>query len=481
MCKELKLYPSVVLLLLGLATAAIANANAVSPFIPDITEKSATIQQLQETSTTANQSTDSIKQATTDHRGCGLRCSSRWVEVDDDGLDCPAAAFDTIQEAVNDPKATHIRVCAGVYPEFVTIESMNNVKILKGDGEGQTFVTGVVGGPGPIIDVKSGGYVKIKHLTVDGEAAMEGEELYGIRYQNTSGKIKHVGVMNIRDASGASQGVGIHVETTETNGITAIASSPNIARVIIENSYVQGYTRVGINGDGEGVHLTVFGNEIIGPKTPTEWAPNGIQISRGAEGRVAFNFIENNISPRPSRGQGSGIILFCPGRQTRVIGNYSYKDDNGIVLADAMDATVFRNIVDEAKFNAVNMQFLGLFFGDIGCTSSVDNIKPTERNTVSFNTLINSNGNGIIFVNGDSATDPDQPRDNKVFFNKVENSNDDGIDLSSGIANLLIFNSIENSGDDDAVDRTMGSGTAGTANIWLSNQCDDTDPSGLCF
>lgn len=204
------------------------------------------------------------------------------VKVDDDGAQCPDAAFTTIQGAV-DAGANFIEICAGLYPENVVIGTGLRTKLL-GHGTGSTTVTGVAGTAGPIIDVSGGGQTNIEGLTVDGGSAMAGGVVTGIRYDASDGKIKDVEVLNIRDASGSSQGIGIRVQSTE--GVPT--------RIKVVKTLVQNYSRGGIDGNGMGVHLAVNRSDIVGPVAPTVWAPNGIQVSRGAKDRIVDNVVDNN-------------------------------------------------------------------------------------------------------------------------------------------------------------------------------------------
>ena len=393
-----------------------------------------------------------------------------WT-VDDDLAECPNAAFMTIQAAVDaaalDPGANTIKVCPGTYPENVLIGAGNRLK-LKGSGVGSTFVTGVAGTAGPIIDVISADKVHVEDLTVDGASALAGGVVIGIRYDMTDGKIKDVEVLNIRNVSGSSQGIGIRVQ-----------SAGAATKVKIDKTHVSNYTRVGINGNGVGVELEVKKSTVVGPVPPTVWAPNGIQVSRGAVGKIKNNTVDNNPSPNVPGGAGSGIILFCAGDNTEVKENTVTKADLGISIVDNALAKVERNDVLDSDFDAISLQFLGLFFGDIGCTAPGAPL-PVEYNEVYRNTLKDSGDTGISFANFDLATDPATPNDNRIENNDIMDSVCDGIHIFDGEFNLLEKNDIAASGSTDAADDTTGGGTAGTANTWKKNDCTTSSPPGLC-
>lgn len=383
--------------------------------------------------------------------------------VDDDAYECPDAAYTTIQMAI-DSGAKRIRVCEGIYPENVVVPSGSNLE-LHGDGAYKTVVTGVAGTAGPIIDVLPGSKVEIESLAVDGGSVMAGGVVYGIRYTESNGEVSDVKVLNIRNANGSSQGVGIRVQSG--GGVPA--------KVEVEDSLVQNYTRVGINGNGDGVKIEVSDNKVIGPVDPRVWAPNGIQIARGARGEVEDNTVDNNQSPVPPAGAGSGIILFCAG-PTTVSDNKVTGADLGIAIADNANATVSKNKVHDSIFDGISFQFIGEFFGDLGCLLFPS---PTTDNKVSKNKIKNSGDTGISFANFD-ANNPSPPDNNTVKKNKIEKSVNEGIHVFVGSDNDFNKNKIKKSGNLDIVDETSGGGTEGTANTWKKNKCNSSDPVGLC-
>ena len=82
---------------------------------------------------------------------------------------------------------------------------------------------------------------------------MAGGVVWGIRYSDADGKIKDVEVLNIRNDTGASQGVGIRAEST----------AGAKAKVRVMKSRVDNYTRVGINGNGMHTHVSVWKDGIL--------------------------------------------------------------------------------------------------------------------------------------------------------------------------------------------------------------------------
>jgi parallel beta-helix repeat protein len=387
--------------------------------------------------------------------------------VDDDGVECPNADFTTIQAAVDaaaaEPGTQEIRVCKGMYAENVSI-GLDNSVVIFGDGVGLTVVKGVAGTAGPIINAADAVQVDIRNLTVDGMSAMANVSVCnGIRYQQTSGTIQDVAVLNIRNASGSCQGIGIRAEST--------GQSINVQ---VQDTHVENFTRVGINGNGEGVKIKIVANDVVGPVDPKVWAPNGIQVARGASGTVKNNDISDAISPNPSGGAGSGIILFCAGKST-VTNNQISNSDLGIAIADNANAKVSNNDVDGSLFEAFSLQYIGTLFGDLGCPLFPS---PTEKNKLINNKATASTENGVSLA-GFDPMNASIPTTNIIKKTDIKDSGIDGIHVFSGEKNRFIKNDIGSSGNLDIVDDTIP-----TPNTWRKNACHTTSQEqnqlGLC-
>ncbi len=398
------------------------------------------------------------------------------VWVDDDGKDCPDAEYNTVQGAVDDSLASQslrnglgwatVFICPGTYVENVVVPEGARVRFV-GAGAGKTILSPVPGTEGPAIGAESAEFVSIYRLTVDGQSALSGPTVWGIRLQDSPARIRKVDVRNIRDEPGASQGYGISVESSAT------PSESSWSYVKISDSWFENITRVGIRVDGARLYAKVVHNQLVGPSAPKVWAPNGIQISRGAKASVFGNAITMATSPSPASGAGSGVILLCPGRTT-VTYNEVTDSDFGVTLAETTGAWVTANTSAGSLFDAFSIQTLGTLFGDLGCPDADDG-----GSYVVANHAVQSGGNGIGLV----SFDPEQvvPTNFHVIYNKVRDSTGTGIRVFHGADNRVLFNRIQDSGVVDAADDTTGDQTAGTANRWLANQCSSSEPAGLCI
>lgn len=390
--------------------------------------------------------------------------------VDDDGVQCPGAVYTTVQSAVDAaaalPGVQTIRVCAGTYAENVVIGSGNSVTMV-GDGVGATTITGVAGSSGPIILADRAGRVEIKKLTVDGGSALAGAAVFGIRFRETNGLIQNVEVLNIRNALGGSQGLGIRVDSS-------LVANSLAANVRVEDTTVRNYTRVGILGNGINTKLTVTDSTVIGPAGPTVWAANGMQVSRGAQATIKNNIVTGAASPVPPAGAGSGILLFCAGKST-VEGNDVADSDVGVAISDTERARVLRNTLHDNNFEGATIETLGLYFGDLGCPGGP---RPPSNNIVDRNTMKDNGLNGVSLFSSDLVTGV--PTKNRITGNSISGSINFGIGIYDGSANVINANHIVTSGALDASDATIGGGTAGTANTWTKNRCLTDSPDGLC-
>ena len=389
--------------------------------------------------------------------------------VDDDSVECPTASHATIQGAVDAAAATigkdKIDICPGTYVENVVIGAGNEVDI-KGAGPGSTIVHPVAGTAGPVFLASGAGKVKIKDLTVDGLSTMVGPVVTGIQYLNTEGEVKNTEVLNVRNPTGAAQGVGIRTGTNNGGN----------HKVKIKDNLISNYTGVGILGSGIGADLDVKNNTVMGPVLPRVFAPNGIQVSRGAVGKVEKNNVDNNPSPNPPGGAGSGIILFCSGPGVKVKNNDVTEADLGVSVVDTSLAKVEKNDISDSVFDGISLQFLGFFFGPPGCPN--DPLpSPVEMNLVKDNTITTSGDTGISSVAFDVAA---VPTNNRIEKNDISGSTFDGIHIFDGSTNTIEKNDIATSGSFDAVDDTVDGGTARTDNTWDKNDCATSSPAGLC-
>jgi nitrous oxidase accessory protein NosD len=217
--------------------------------------------------------------------------------VDDDKVQCPTAAFTTIQDAINAAQAGNlIRVCPGTYREQLSIN-----KSLSIEGDNGAIVlpmnmvanaTGSSGAPiAAAIVVEDAANVEIEGLIVDtansGVSACS-PDLIGILYQNSSGSIEHNAVRNTKlpvSLNGCQSGDAIVVQSL----------SGGTSKVTIDDNSVHDYQKNGITGNELGTEVAITNNVVTGLGPTTGAAQNGIQVGFGAKGGVLRNTVTDNV------------------------------------------------------------------------------------------------------------------------------------------------------------------------------------------
>jgi len=237
--------------------------------------------------------------------------------VDDDRVQCPAATFTSIQDAINAAKAgSLIRVCAGTYREQLSIN-----KSLSIEGDNGAIVlpinmvanaAGSSGAPlAAAILVKDAANVEIEGLIVDtansGVSACS-PDLIGILYQNSSGSIEHNAVRNTKLSvllNGCQSGDAIVVQSLGGES----------SKVSIDDNSVHDYQKNGITGNESGTAVTITNNVVTGLGPTTGAAQNGIQIGFGGKGSVLRNTVTDNVwspcvSLKNCTFNATGILIF---------------------------------------------------------------------------------------------------------------------------------------------------------------------------
>jgi hypothetical protein len=271
--------------------------------------------------------------------------------VDNDHLQCPNAAFTTIQSAVlASGPGDLIRVCPGTYPEQVDIGPGHDGLTLFSQQPRQAIIKAppVMTDPGDIVRIHGVQNVSVKQFVITGPLP---DTLFcslmtrtGVRVdQGASALLRDNRITEIRSTSpalrGCQNGVGVLVGRN-FEGTTGSAW--------ITHNQIDRYQKGGVVVDNAGSSAAVDHNVVQhGPEDVIPIAPNGIQVSRGASGQVDHNFVtENN-----GAASGTGILLFQAGMGlVSVDHNDVYRNDDGISLYDSDNETVAHNNSHEQLF-----------------------------------------------------------------------------------------------------------------------------------
>jgi parallel beta-helix repeat protein len=323
--------------------------------------------------------------------------NSKTLLVDDDKVQCPAATFTKIQDAVNAASSgAVIRVCAGTYREQVTI---TKPLTINGDNGSIVMPSPVVtnstslasGNPiAAVILVMNSTDVDLSGLTVDGaNNGINGcaPNLIGIYYRNASGNIQKNTVRNIKlgpGLEGCQSGLGIFVQ-----------SGLGKSKVTIDTNSVHDFQKNGITANEVGTSVNVVHNVVAGVGPTTGAAQNGIQIGFGATAEVDSNISANHVwSPCVNVNCAASAldILVASSDGVEITHNIAGRSQGGIFV-QANNSNVHDNTV-----------FDTLIFDGIGFAGN--------GNKAANNTVTKSDESGI-FVQGNN---------NKVTGNTIQDA-----------------------------------------------------------
>jgi len=306
-----------------------------------------------------------------DTTGVG-KSATTWV-VDDDGVQCPTANYDSIQKAVDfaAPWDT-IVVCAGTYEESstpvyhlsnpVATEAVNGLTInkpLKIKGAGADEVTikpdpalgGSLAGLVPYLRDGGGNVITIgrqslgstdtneNFVDISGVTVTSGDTYAeaGVAFFNAAGRISESVIGPMKQATNATElaerphGWGV----VKTNRLLGAGPGTVENEVTVENSVVTGYQSGGILIDGargndsspdrfvrSGIKSLGFvENTVVTGKGPNSLIPQtGIQFSGGAKGFVKGSRVTRNFFT-PDQRKSVGILL--TDAETEVPGSWS--------------------------------------------------------------------------------------------------------------------------------------------------------------
>jgi hypothetical protein len=260
--------------------------------------------------------------------------------------------------------------------------------------------------------------------------------------------------------SPAQNGVGIAVGATYTyNNAVQI----QYGRATILNNTIIDYQKGGIFVDGYNSFATIgtggtsginggsFSNTITGAGGTPLLAQFGIQVSNRAGADIENNFIQNNLYTGPgfkipTFAAGFGIIMssLTSGRTGPVVvnGNSMFNNDEGLRAAGLSLATINNNLVFQTTVDGIDL-------------ANVYGSKVT--------------GNVVQFAGFDGMAFSGNSFANTISGNNSVSSPHDGIFLTATTYNNTLTANDFGGSNFDAEDRSVGSGTAATANTWSGN------------
>jgi parallel beta-helix repeat protein len=309
--------------------------------------------------------------------------------------------YPTIQQAVSSvPAGATVGVCPGTYPEQVVITRNLTLKgLLTSSGSGATVVapvTGIVANASSLASgspiaaqvlVQGAAKVNISNLSVNGaNSQINGcaPDLVGILYQNASGTINQVSVVNETldspDLIGCQSGLGIYVQSGILNTVSGTST------VKVTDSLVEDYQKNGITGNEQGTTLTVTGSYLVGHGSTTGAAENGIQFGFGATGSATTTTVTGDVwapDTFSDTGDAAAGILIVGSQSVSLTSNNVSNNQYGIVTQDDL-ADGF--IADHTLIKSNKVSGTHLFDGIFVCNNS---------STIQSNTIFSSDESGI--------------------------------------------------------------------------------------
>jgi parallel beta-helix repeat protein len=371
------------------------------------------------------------------------------IRVGNDPGNCPDADFPTIQGAVDAAApGDRITVCPGTYVEQVTVPAGKDGLRLQSQKPLQAIIQAppIMADPKAIVRVNGAHDTDIEKFTVQGPGGGPCDSIRtGVRVDSGgSADIQFNRIASIRDSpfSGCQNGNGVLVGRNSE----ATAGTARVRFNLIED-----YQKGGVVVDGPGSSADIDLNVVRGIGPTATIAQNGIQVSRQATANVRRNYVADNLYS-PQTVASAGVLLFSPGA-VQIEGNNVRSNDVGIYAIDVDSQTAIDdNDVTKSSFDGIAVE---------------DSAQARVRRN---RTPLNMVGVGLYGVTGAL-----------VAGNRADGNGDVGLFADTDTANNTFSdNSAQDNDTFDCQDRSVGGGTAGTANTWLRNAGDTSSPPGIC-
>jgi hypothetical protein len=280
--------------------------------------------------------------------------------VDDDGRQCPRASFRSIQRAVDAaPAGATVRVCAGTYPEQVTLgPAKRGVQLLAVHGHAAVVkAPASLGGRGAVVHVDGARDVVIAGFTIAGplpdvtecpDAPRSGVRIGGAGSATVKGNVFD----EIRDPTPVDVGCpdGIAV-------LVGWAGQGDVGSALVAGNTLRRYQEAGITVSNAGSRGHVVENRLAGVGPIAETAQVGVWVSQGAVATVARNDVRDHQTLNECC-VAPGVWLDAAAAGTEVIGNVLSANDNALAVITTTGARVARNLITRST------GFDGIFVSD---------------------------------------------------------------------------------------------------------------------
>jgi parallel beta-helix repeat protein len=330
-----------------------------------------------------------------------------------------------------------------------------------------------------IVRVNGARGVSILAFTITGPGGEPCDSLrYGVRVDDTgSADIFGNHITHIHDTPFSECRNGIPVQVGDAGEDELTVGSARIMGNAIDT-----YQRNGLRVSNEGSYAEIAFNRVLGVGPTAVRPQNGVVVSSGATATIRHNFVAGNLFAGDTGLVSTGVLLFQSG-QTLVDHNTLSSNDNGVAMFEpGAGSTTTHNRVRASTFDGISMS-------------------PASGQRIAFNKIYENNGPGIgvyfsqgnslqsnqIERNGQSGVLMDGAEGNEVDGNHVRRNGTESGDTTDGIRltefstnNTLRNNHVRDNVTHDCHDDSVGPGTSATANFWIDNHGETSQPPGLC-
>lgn len=308
--------------------------------------------------------------------------------VDDDRAQCPTAQYTTIQSAIDAAPAANgtVTVCAGSYPEAVSINGRHNFKLIGKKGAVITVPNPAF--DGTLVGVSSSTNVTIQGFIIDGQGQVGAQNAdIALGYYLASGTIQK---NTIRNWTTPANG-------TFSNGMYAMAlGGVGGAPIKVTRNVINGFQDHAISVRGR-IVVTITRNTISGTSaSPND--PYGIYVIHDGDGTPSGTIKSNKLTSTafPSASNGAAIYIQEANPFT-ISGNTVTHWGIGLQMLAFCGSglSVSHNVVKGNKFNEVNTGIVMQSTPFYSCDSHLDFITVTGNKVTD---TVQKGSDGITLV-----------------------------------------------------------------------------------
>jgi len=374
-----------------------------------------------------------------------------WI-VDDDGADCPGAAFQSIQAAVDaaSPGDT-IQVCPGIYPERVRVEKTLRLlgpkhgkdarkRTLQSSGEA------VVASPTPFFlnadDIVLDGFTIKVVLDDSGEGSgiLTGNLFSGYQILNNVGDAGGVTIL-FPGCSGRKQSIAWQNHFFNRLGIATSDDEPFVA-----------------------AHNLVIEANLF--------TDSSLLLASGADTNVLIlkNKLQGEVHAR------AGLAIFNAQAVTVEENKLLGLEGDALYVQASSNVVVKENILRDGAGAAIWLD------------SIPGGLEVDGNHVAGFaaTALVLMNSSGVLILENEvedsnAGLQLFSSVANRVLSNEIKDHVTIGIDASADSSgNRFQSNQVDGNNILDCRDASTGSSTAGTANVWKNNECNHSLPETIC-